>query len=312
MISQSETPSGRKAVRHRAAAAEAERAVAELRDRRARLAAELDEAGESSAHADFSAFAATGQLATKTRSADDVRVELEQVDNMIAAGEVQVEAALQHAKDADKQAAQEWAASMKMDDAVDYARDALRGIDLAEAAAEFDQLERQLETLHDKRIQARDTYAAAAAREADLARRYRGRPDVRDGLTPERAKAASAEALAGVTRLRDRAELLRRRHGHAREDLANRIESAFRHVGRLATAAARLAESHAKSVAGAANALARGRLSPSMLPTAPEIDLPSETAIAELSALADPAWALARRELPPQPNESQYSAPRLH
>jgi chromosome segregation ATPase len=312
MISKNDTPSGRRAAQHRAAAAEAERAVIDLRDRRAELAAELEETGENTAHADFSAFRATGELATKSRMADAARAEIEQVDAMIAAGELQIEAALRHAKDADRKADQEWAAAMKMADAVDYARDALRGIDLDAAAADFDELETQLVKLHEPRLKARDAFAAAEAREADLLRRYRGRPDPRDGLTPERAKAASTEALAGITRLRDRAEALRRRHGYAKEDLNNRVKSAFSHVGRLAEAAASLAEAHAKSVAVAASALSRGRLSPSMLPTAPEIELPSKAVITELSALAEPALVLARRELPPQRSESEYSAPRLY
>lgn len=311
-MSPKDFPAARQAEKHRRKAADAERAVADLRDRRKALAAELEEVGSDSAHSAFSTFVARGEVQTKARTADAVQAEIEQIDAMITAGEVQIAAAHSHAKEADGQARREWVAAMTMADAIEFARDALARIDLVAASAEFDELEKVAERLHQPRLHARDVFAAASAREADLLRRYHGLPDARDGLTPAEAKAASAKALAEITRLRDSVESSRRRHQHAREDLVNKVNAAFIHMGRLAQGMGKLGEAYAKGLASAASALSRGRLDPSMFPTTPEFDVPSRAAIAELSALARPVLELSRRAMPPQRSDSEYAPPRLY
>ena len=299
----------RAAQKHRHAITEVERALAELRVRRTALTVELGEASDDSAHTDLASFMAHGEVLTRTRTGETVRAELEQVDGMIAAGELQIASLQRGARDADREAQRQWLQAMTMADAVEYARETLTAIDVAAERGEIEQIERSLARLHEPRLAARDAYVEARSRETNLAMRYRGKPNPATGLTPADAKAETARTQEKVASLRDSAAALRRRHEEAPRAMKERVAAALAHVGRLSGETAERVRAYADQLDRFAGGLANGQISTAALRDVPDLDLPNAADLAELAALAEGAVEAVRRPLPPQRNETEY-APR--
>lgn len=267
-----------------------------LQIRRVELDKSIEAAERYGASDAFANFVASGDVATKAKSATELAAERRRVTDMIAAGEAEVAALQRRATVMKRDARAAEIAAMTMPDAVEFARSSLAALDAAAAAVDLDQIVAELDKL-DRAIPNAQAEMARAAYEFDhFSRRSRGAVQS-DKVTTTLAELAATRDAAerGLRTLVDRKAACRARHERVRTDLQDRLAAAFAHVARLASAEAEKAAKYAADVGVFARSIANPRTE-AVLPAPLTLRLPDEQSVAQLHELARPILAVALRD----------------